>query len=61
MKEDELRGGREADDPRTRDLDDVQAMLIRHPNKLDMGYLEKKVAELDLTEVLREQIKQARE
>ena len=46
---------------RPRDLDDVQAMLIRHSNKLDMGYLEKKVAELDLTEVLREQIKQARE
>lgn len=46
---------------RPRDLDDVQAMLIRHSGKLDMNYLEQKAAELDLTEVLREQIKQTQE
>ena len=43
---------------RPRDLD-TQAVLIRHSGKLDESYLKQKAAELDLTQVLEEQIKQA--
>jgi len=42
---------------RPRDLEDVQAILIRHSDKLDMGYLKQKAVELDLTGMLGEQIK----
>ena len=44
---------------RPRDLEDVQAILIRHSGKLDEGYLKQKAAELDLTRILKEQARQA--
>ena len=45
---------------RPRDFEDVQAILIRHADKLDENYLKQTAAELDLTHVLEEQMKQAR-
>lgn len=45
---------------RPRDLEDVQAILIRHFGKLDESYLKERAAELDLTRILGEQMKQAR-
>ncbi len=44
---------------RPRDLEDVQAILVRHSGKLDESYLKKKAAELNLTRVLEEQMRQA--
>lgn len=44
---------------RPRDLEDVQAILVRHSGKLDESYLRQKAAELDLALVLKGQIKQA--
>lgn len=44
---------------RLRDLEDIQAILVRHSGKLDESYLKQKAAELDLTHVLEEQIRQA--
>lgn len=46
---------------RPRDLEDIQAILVRHSGKLDEGYLKQKAAELGLTRILEEQIKQARD
>ena len=43
---------------RPRDLEDVQAILVRHSGKLDEGYLKRKSAELDLTRILKDQIRQ---
>jgi len=45
---------------RPRDLEDVQAILVRRSGKLDEGYLRQKAAELDLTRILEEQVRQAR-
>jgi hypothetical protein len=45
---------------RSRDLEDIQAILVRHSGKLDESYLKQKAAELDLTRILEEQMRQAR-
>jgi hypothetical protein len=45
---------------RPRDLEDIQAILVRHSGKLDESYLKQKAAELDLTRILEEQVRQAR-